>query len=128
MAKKILLVDDDSSFTQLYAAVFSSVGFNYSVASTGVEALEKAKIEKPDLILLDIMMPDINGLEVLKRLKANPETNHTPVWMITNLAEQIDQETAADLGAAGYLVKSAYAPKQVCAKISAFFAGVTDRP
>ena len=127
-AKKILLVDDDPVFTQLYASVFNSTGLNCILAEHGLEALDTAKEEKPDLILLDIMMPDINGFDVLKRLKANPTTAQIPVWMLTNLAEQIDQETAASLGAGGYLVKSTNTPKQVCQKIDAFLAGVIEKP
>jgi CheY-like chemotaxis protein len=127
-AKKILLVDDDPVFTQLYASVFNSAGLNCVTAEHGLEALDAAKEEKPDLILLDIMMPDINGFEVLKRLKVGPTTAQIPVWMLTNLAEQIDQETATSLGASGYLVKSTNTPKQVCQKIDAFFAGVIDKP
>ena len=73
--KKILMIDDDLAFLELYGTVFNSAGFNFSVAKNGIEALEKAKLEKPDLILLDIMLPDINGLEVLKRLKRDPETS-----------------------------------------------------
>jgi len=120
--KKVLLVDDDPSFTQLYAAVFKSVGFNYSIAQTGLEALEKAKKEKPAIILLDIMMPDLDGFEILKNLKQDQVTAAIPVWMITNLAEQLNQETAASLGANGYIVKAAFTPNQVCDKIKAYFS------
>ena len=119
--KKILLIDDDPGLVQLYSTVFSSVGFNFSIAQGGAEGLEKAKMEHPDLILLDIMLPDINGLEVLKRLKQDPQTANTTVWMMTNLAEQLNQETASSLGATGYLVKAETSPKAVCDKISAFF-------
>jgi two-component system alkaline phosphatase synthesis response regulator PhoP len=121
--KKILMIDDDLALLELFTTVFNSAGFNLSVAKNGTEALEKAKIEKPDLILLDIMLPDINGLEVLKRLKRDPETSHVPIWMITNLAEQISRETASSLGASDYLVKASLTPKQICDKVNAFFNG-----
>jgi len=74
------------------------------------------------------MMPDTNGLEILKKLKQDPDTAAITVWMITNLAEQIDQETAASLGATNYIVKSACTPKQVCEKISTYFASGTTNP
>jgi len=121
--KKILMIDDDLAFLELYGTVFNSAGFNFSVAKNGIEALEKAKLEKPDLILLDIMLPDINGLEVLKRLKRDPETSPSTIWMITNLAEQISRETASSLGASDYLVKASHTPKQICDKVNAFFSG-----
>ena len=118
---KILFVDDDQHIVQLYSAVFSKAGFNFSTASNGLEAIEKAGTEKPDLLLLDIMLPDLNGLEVLKKLKQNPQTADITVWMITNLPEQMNEETAQSYGASDYLVKSAYTPKQVISKILAFF-------
>ena len=118
---KILFVDDDQHIVQLYAAVFAKAGFNFSTASNGLEAIEKASTEKPDLMLLDIMLPDLNGLEVLKKLKQNPQTADISVWMLTNLPEQMNEETAASYGASGYLVKSAYTPKQVIEKIRGFF-------
>ena len=119
--KKILFVDDDQHIVQLYSAVFSKAGFNFSTASNGLEAIEKAGTEKPDLLLLDIMLPDLNGLEVLKKLKQNPQTADITVWMLTNLPEQMNEETAQSYGASDYLVKSAYTPKQVISKILAFF-------
>ena len=67
------------------------------------------------------MLPDLNGLEVLKKLKQNPQTADISVWMLTNLPEQMNEETAASYGASGYLVKSAYTPKQVIEKIRGFF-------
>lgn len=120
--KKILFVDDDQHIVQLYSAVFSKAGFNFSTASNGLEAIEKASTEKPDLLLLDIMLPDLNGLDVLKKLKQNPQTADITVWMITNLPEQMNEATAVSYGASGYLVKSAHTPKQVVEKILAFFS------
>lgn len=118
---KILFVDDDQHIVQLYTAVFSKAGFNFSIASNGLEAIEKAGTEKPDLLLLDIMLPDLNGLEVLKKIKQNPQTADITVWMITNLPEQMNEATATSYGASDYLVKSAHTPKQVVEKIRAFF-------
>ena len=118
---KILFVDDDQHIVQLYSAVFSKAGFNFSTASNGLEAIEKAGTEKPDLLLLDIMLPDLNGLEVLKKLKQNPQTADITVWMLTNLPEQMNEETAQSYGATDYLVKSAYTPKQVVEKIESYF-------
>jgi CheY-like chemotaxis protein len=106
LSKKVLLADDDPSFTQLCTSIFQSAGINFSIAQNGLEAIEKAKNEQPTLILLDIMMPDIDGFEVLKKLKQDPTTSNIPVWMLTNLAQQLNQETAVSLGAEGYIVKA----------------------
>lgn len=126
--KKILFVDDDDRMVQLYMAVFTRAGFNFSIARNGLEAIEKATAEKPDLLLLDIMLPDLNGLEVLKKLKQNPQTADITVWMLTNLPEQLNQETAKSYGASDYLVKSAYTPKQVLEKIYAHFVSQNRQP
>ena len=119
--QKILLVDDDPDFIEIYSATFKAAGLNFSIAKNGPEALEKAKTEKPALILLDLMLPNIDGFEVLKRLKQTPEASTIPVWMITNLAEPLNQTIAASLGAADYLVKASVMPQQVCEKIKASF-------
>ena len=124
---KILFVDDDPNIVSLYSAVFAQSGFNFSIAQNGAQALEMATNERPSLILLDIMLPDINGFDVLKKLKINPETKNATVWMITNLAEQINKETARSLGASDYLVKASFTPNQVCEKIKKFF-GEVDQP
>lgn len=120
--QKILLVDDDPAFIQLYSMVFQGHGINYSIAMNGAQALEKAKEEHPDLILLDIMLPDLDGFEVLSRLRKEPETTQTPVWMITNLSEQMNKEKAASLGAVDYIVKASTTPNQVCEKIGSHFS------
>jgi len=120
--QKILLVDDDPDFIEIYSTIFRETGVNFSVAKNGTEALEKAKTEKPALILLDLMLPNIDGFEVLKRLKQIPQTSTIPVWMMTNLAEQLNQTIATSLGATDYLVKASVTPKQVCEKINAYFS------
>jgi len=118
---KILLVDDDPTFIQLYSSVFRIQKINLSIAKNGIEALQKASEEQPNLILLDIMLPDINGFDVLKRLKEDPRTNKITVWVFSNLAEQINKGTAKSLGAQDYLVKASNTPNQVVAKINSFF-------
>ena len=118
---KILLVDDDPTFIQLYSSVIRIQKINLSITKNGIEALQKASEEQPNLILLDIMLPDINGFDVLKRLKEDPRTNKITVWVFSNLAEQINKDTAKSLGAQDYLVKASNTPNQVVAKINSFF-------
>jgi CheY-like chemotaxis protein len=81
--------------------------------------------EKPSLVLLDIMMPKMNGLETLDKLKANPDTQHIPVVMLTNLAGQQDAEEALLKGAIKYIIKSEYEPKQVVDMVKEVLAGYT---
>jgi len=85
--------------------------------------VDKAKSVKPDLMLLDIMMPKMNGLEALDKLKADPETKSIPVVMLTNLAGQQDAEMALQKGAIKYLIKSDYEPKQVSDMVKEILSG-----
>ena len=126
--KKILLVDDDKTFVDLYSAVFNDRNINFSIARNGVEALQKAATELPDLILLDIMLPDINGLDVLKKLKQDSNTKNITVWVISNLSEQLNFDAAKALGAEDYLIKASYTPNQVIERINILFKGSTDKP
>lgn len=118
---KILLVDDDQNIIDLYSNVFLECGFKFSTAKNGREAIEKAESYKPSLILLDIMLPDLNGFDVLKSLKENPATENLTIWILSVLAEQVNLDRARSLGADDYLVKSAYTPAQICEKIQKFF-------
>ena len=119
--QKILLVDDNPNIIDLYSSVFLEYGFKFSTAKNGREAIEKAEAEKPSLILLDIMLPDLNGFDVLKTLKENPSTESLTVWVLSVLAEQANLDRARSLGADDYLVKSSYTPAQICEKIQKFF-------
>ena len=121
---KILLVDDDPLLTRMYQTKFNSEGHVVENASDGVKALEMVGQVKPDLILLDVMMPRMNGLEVLTKLKANPATKSIPVVMLTNVsASEADEEKGLELGAVAYLVKANYTPKEVVAKVKEILGG-----
>lgn len=122
---KILIIEDDSLLSRMYQIVFSTSNYEVTVAVNGEEGLEKARADKPNLILLDIMMPKLNGLEVLKLLKADPETKGIPVVVLTNLAGSGDVEAALALGAVRYIVKSENKPKQVDEIVRGILAGYT---
>jgi CheY-like chemotaxis protein len=122
---KILIVEDDPLMSRMYQKIFTFEGYAVEMAGDGEEGLEKARSSKPTLMLMDIMMPKMNGLEALEKLKADPETKAIPVIMLTNLAGQQDAETALSKGAIKYIIKSEYDPKQVANMIKEILAGYT---
>jgi CheY-like chemotaxis protein len=122
---KILIVEDDPLMSRMYQKIFGFEGHEVELAGDGEEGWEKAKTTKPTLILLDIMMPKMNGLQVLEKLKLDPETKGIPVVMLTNLAGVSDAEAALAKGAVKYIVKSEHEPKQVAAMIKEILAGYT---
>lgn len=122
---KLLIVEDDPLMSRMYEKIFKFEGYEVELSVNGEEGLEKAKTAKPTLILLDIMMPKMNGLEVLEKLKADPAIKTIPVVMLTNLAGQQDAEKALSMGAVKYIIKSEYEPKQVANMIKEILAGAT---
>ncbi|MSR76275.1 MAG: response regulator [Candidatus Ryanbacteria bacterium] len=104
--KKILIIEDDKFLLKLYSDKLSREGFLVSMAISGEEGLGKVKQEKPDLVLLDVILPQKNGFDILGALKLDPETKDVPVVMLTNLGQESDIKTGLDLGAADYLVKT----------------------
>ena len=104
--KKILIIEDDKFILKLYSDKLVREGVNVSMAITGEEGLSKVVQEKPDLVLLDIILPQKNGFEILSALKLNPGLRHIPVVVLTNLGQESDIKTGMDLGAADYLVKT----------------------
>lgn len=119
MPKKILLIDDDPLIVRMYERVFGFAGITVSTSLMPGDGLTKASAEKPDLILLDIMMPDMDGLEVLRRLKGDDATKAIPVIMLTNLSDEVRSKEAMKLGAKSVMIKSDFSPKQVVEKVTA---------
>jgi DNA-binding response OmpR family regulator len=111
--KKVLVVDDENSIREIYKREFTSSGFEVSTASDGEAGLLKAGEETPDLILLDVMLPKMSGIDVLKSLKKNPLTKEIPILLLTNLGEETIIKEGFSLGADGYLLKVSYTPSQV---------------
>ncbi|MEI8232832.1 MAG: response regulator [bacterium] len=122
---QILIVEDDPLMSRLYSKVFSIEGYEVSVAIDGEEGLLAVHKSKPTVILLDVMMPKMNGLELLEKLKSDPETKKIPVIMLTNLAGEADAEKAITLGAVKYIVKSEYEPKAIVNMVKEILAGYT---
>jgi len=118
LKKKIMLVDDDPLIIRMYQNKLSTDGYNVVTAINGEEGVLKAKKEKPDLILLDLMMPKMNGVETLKLLKKESDTKDIPVIILTNLEDKgEDVEKAKELGAKEYLVKAKIDLKTLSAKV-----------
>lgn len=117
MLKKILMVDDEEPVRALVVATIKYDG-RYIIleAKDGLEALEVARREKPDVILLDIFMPGLDGFEVCRQLKADPETRGITVIMLTALAQDSDKEKAQQVGASGYFTKP-FSPKALVRKL-----------
>lgn len=103
---KILLVEDDINLREIYAARLKAEGYKVVAASDGEEALAVSVKEKPDLILLDIMMPKISGFDVLDILRSTPETKESKVVILTALSQQSERERGKQLGVDVYLIKS----------------------
>lgn len=114
---KILLVDDDKVFSEMYKLRLEASGYQVVLVEDGEKALVLAMSEKPNLILLDVMMPKINGLDTLDILKSTPETKNIPVIILTALLKDVNEVRGLMSGAAGYLVKSEVTPAQVVEKI-----------
>ena len=118
--KRVLIVEDDFFVRDLYSRELSREGFEVSAAEDGAEGLLKAIEEKPDLILLDIMLPKMSGLDVLKTIKEKEEVKDIPVVLLTNLGQDSVIRKGFSLGAVGYLIKAAYTPTQIIEEVKKF--------
>jgi CheY-like chemotaxis protein len=123
MKKTILLVEDEPQIIDVYQTALRGAGFEVESIVMGGDAIEKVKkirsgqLKKPDLILLDLVLPDINGLEVLKEIRGYPETKDLSVIVLTNYGDGDLEKNGYDLGAEQYLVKAQYTPTQLVALI-----------
>lgn len=115
--KKILFVEDESSLQRTFGDILKQSGYEMISALDGETGLRLAQNEMPDLILLDLILPKIDGFEVLKRLKENPKTKKIPVIILTNLEGMEDVDKALELGATTFLVKTQYTLEEVIEKI-----------
>lgn len=114
---KVLIVEDEETLSQMYSMKFEKEGFEVAAALDGQEAVEKAGGFKPDIILLDVILPKIDGFSVLEQLKADKAIAKAPVIMLTNLGQSEDVEKGKKLGAVDYLVKANCTPMDVVNKV-----------
>ena len=115
MTARILIVDDEKAVTDLLAYSLKKAGYTVQVASTGLQALQQTEQFNPDLILLDLMLPEMDGLEVCRRLR---KTSNVPIIMITALGEEIDRVVGLEMGADDYLCKP-FGVREVLARVKA---------
>lgn len=122
---RVLIVEDDPLISRMYQKVFQFEGFDVDMARDGQEGLQHLKANKPTIILLDIMMPKMTGIDVLREIKADNEYKGIPVIVLTNLSGDEDVETALSMGAVKYIVKSQNKPKQVVDQVAEILAATT---
>jgi pilus assembly protein CpaE len=121
MAEKILIIDDDVDTLRLVGLMLQRQGYDISAASNGTQGLTKALEERPDLVLLDVMMPDMDGYEVARRLRKNPATQAIPILMFTAKTQLDDKVTGFEVGADDYLTKPTH-PTELQAHVKALLA------
>lgn len=128
MAEKILVVDDDIDSLKLIGLMLQRNGYEVSAASAGNQALSKAALEHPDLVILDVMMPDMSGLEVCRRLRQAPETKQIPIIMFTAKTLIDDKVAGFEAGADDYLTKPTH-PAELASRVKTMLArGATQKP
>ena len=115
---KILLAEDDKFISRAYTDGFTRYGYEVIAVTDGEEAIKQAKSEKPDIILLDLIMPIKNGFETLEEIKANKNIKDIPVIILSNLGQDTDIKKGRDLGAVDYLIKSDYSMSEIIKKIN----------
>ena len=119
MAKKILIVEDDKFLRELIARKLAKENFEVAEAADGEEGIKKAKEEKPDLVLLDLILPGIDGFEVLSKIKEDEATQKIPVIVLSNLGQKEDVERCMQLGAVNYMIKAHFTPVEIIEKVEA---------
>lgn len=115
--KTILLIEDDEFLAELYATKLNLEGFEVTLALDGKKGLRLAKEKKPDLILLDIILPEIDGFQLLKIFKSDNKMKRTPIILLTNLSQKDEVQKGLELGADDYLIKAHFMPSEVVKKI-----------
>ena len=117
MAKTILIIEDDQFLRELIVRKIINEGFSALEAESGEQGIEKTKKEKPDLILLDLILPGIGGFEVLKKIKEDKNSSSIPIIILSNLAEPEEMEKGLKMGAVDFLIKAHLTPREIIDKI-----------
>jgi DNA-binding response OmpR family regulator len=117
---KILVVEDEQILAEMYKDKFEKEGFEIILAMDGKVGMDKMKKEKPNLVLLDILLPNENGIEFLKKQKEDPEVSSIPVIVFSNFDDQETRKQTLSLGAKEYLIKSNHNPKEIVDQIKKY--------
>jgi len=113
----VLIVEDDVFLANIYKTKFDMEGFKVSTSENGEAGLNDIKKKKPDIVLLDILLPKMDGFVVLEKLKADPEVKSIPVILLTNLGQKDDVQKGLEMGAEDYLIKAHFKPSEVVEKV-----------
>ena len=116
--KKILIIEDDVTISLMYKVKFEADGFIVLTADNGASGVEMAKEEKPDLILLDVILPQLDGFSALEEIKRSAGTKNIPVVVLTSLGTAEDQEKGIKMGAVDYIIKASLTPAELSEKVS----------
>ena len=114
---KILIVDDDPFILDMYVIKFKEQGFQIDTATDGKMALEKIQTDNPDIVLLDVVMPKMDGFDVIKKIQENKIPRTFKILFLTNFGQKEDVERGMQLGADGYIIKAHFTPSEVVAKV-----------
>jgi DNA-binding response OmpR family regulator len=118
--KKILIVEDEPDIAQLVKLYLEKDGYRPTIAKTGVEGLKLVKADRPDMVILDLMLPEMDGLEICKKIRTSMDTALLPIMMLTAKAEESDTIIGLELGADDYVTKP-FSPKVLVARVKALF-------
>ena len=113
----VLIIEDDSYISDMYRIKLESENFEVVTAKDGIVGIRIIEKQKPDIVLLDIVMPKIDGFSVLKTIKKNPELKEIPIVLLTNLSQKENVERGFELGADSYIIKAHFTPSEVVKKI-----------
>ena len=125
MEKKILLIEDEKYLFEMYKMKLEQGKYKVLVAIDGEEGMNIAKKEKPDLILLDLVLPRMNGYEFLRKIRKDPKLKKTKIYILSNLGQDEEIEQGFKEGADGYMIKTNLTPKQLLENIGEIFSGKT---
>jgi DNA-binding response OmpR family regulator len=121
MAKKVLIIEDDPAISRLVDFSLKNEGYETATASNGLDGIRKAKYETPDLVILDVMLPGMDGFEICHRLRTESDTEKLPILMFSAKAQEIDKTTGIKVGADDYLPKPA-APEEIIKRVEKLLA------
>jgi DNA-binding response OmpR family regulator len=125
--ERVLIVDDDPDIQKLVSYNLTQAGFRVSLAATGVAALDSVRDQAPDLIILDIMLPDLDGLEVCRKLRQQDKTRRIPIVMLTARTQEVDRVVGFELGADDYVMKP-FSPRELVLRVKSIFRRMGEDP